>query len=287
MNTEKRLFSQALREAMDVRRRTNRDILQPLCVFDVASELGVEVRFASLPSLEGMYSAGASPTIIIGAERPAGRRAYTCAHELGHHVFGHGTRVDLLQDAEGTREFIEEELLAQAFAGFLLMPKLAVMQAFTRRGLQPQNAGHHEFFRIAQLFGVGYSTLVHHLRAIGIIVSAKAEGLLRVTPSQIRREMLPGVRVDALLTVDTAWTGRAVDTEVGEILLTAPHVNVEGENLSQIVHPSERLFQATKPGRCRLVDARSDWAAFVRVSRRNYEGRSAWRHLPEEDDVCN
>jgi hypothetical protein len=33
-----------------------------------------------------------------------------------------------------------------------------------------------------------------------------------------------------------------------------------------------------------LIDTRSNWAAYVRVSREGYEGRSLWRHLAEEDE---
>jgi len=284
MNTHKRLLQEALSAAMDVRNRTRRDVLQPICIFDVCAELGVEVRFLSVPSLEGMYSAGSSPAIVIGAQRPAGRQVYTCAHELGHHVFGHGTRVDLLSEAEGTPEFLAEEFLAQAFAGFLLMPRLAVFQAFRNRGLDIPTATPRDFYRIAYFFSVGYTTLLHHLRAIGVVEHSRAEASLKVKLSQIRRELAPGLQMEALLPVDTAWTGRAVDTEVGEFLLTAPHVNVEGENLAQVAHPTEKLFRAVRPGRCRLFDTQSEWAAFVRITRREYEGRSAWRHLPEDND---
>jgi Zn-dependent peptidase ImmA (M78 family) len=284
MKNQKPLTQKALFAAMEVRQRTNHDILQPVCIYDLAAEMGVEVRFISLPSLEGMYSSAEPPTIVIGAQRPAGRRAYTCAHELGHHVFRHGTRVDLLGDAEGHHDFLEEEFLAQAFAGFLLMPKLAVACAFTNRGLRPESATAPDFYRIARFFGVGYSALVHHIRGISVISPSKADSLLRTNPAQIRQQILPDVEAKSLLPVDTAWQGRAVDTETGEIIITPSHVGVEGDNLSEMPHSTKKLFKAVKPGFSRLIDTRSDWAAYIRISRCDYEGRSVWRHLPEEEE---
>lgn len=62
----------------------------PIDPIETAIKCGCEVRFLSLASLEGIYSPEPSPTIILGSERPAGRRAFTCAHELGHHIFNHG-----------------------------------------------------------------------------------------------------------------------------------------------------------------------------------------------------
>jgi len=65
-----------------------------ICVYDVAQSLGIEVRFVGIPSLEGMYWKKSPATILLGAERPAGRQSFTCAHELGHHIFNHGNKID-------------------------------------------------------------------------------------------------------------------------------------------------------------------------------------------------
>jgi len=41
--------------------------------------------------MEGMYYRGDPARIVIGARRPLSRRNFTCGHELGHHIFGHGS----------------------------------------------------------------------------------------------------------------------------------------------------------------------------------------------------
>jgi hypothetical protein len=55
--------------------------------------LGVTVRFNNI-NMEGMYQRGAPPRIHLSARRPLSRRTYNCAHELGHHVFGHGSSIE-------------------------------------------------------------------------------------------------------------------------------------------------------------------------------------------------
>ena len=145
------LARQALTCAQEVRRRTKRPILEPVCIYDIAADLGVDVWFQKIASLEGMYARLSPPRIILGAERPAGRRAYSCAHELGHHVLGHGTRVHELQEEKAPPFTNEpEEYQAQVFAGFLLMPKLAIASALSQRSWEPSTASAEQIFRIAR-----------------------------------------------------------------------------------------------------------------------------------------
>src|SRR5258708_4172699 len=99
MSTRKDLAREALTAALEIRKNKIKNLVDPICVYDLAEELKIEVRFADIPSLEGMYSSAPRPAIILGSERPAGRRVYTCGHELAHHVFGPGTRVEQLRPA--------------------------------------------------------------------------------------------------------------------------------------------------------------------------------------------
>lgn len=74
---------------------------QPCSAFDLALEIGVEVRLAPLPSAEDIDFPG-KPVIIVSSLRPSGRQAFTCAHEIGHHVYGHGEQFDELVEERGT-----------------------------------------------------------------------------------------------------------------------------------------------------------------------------------------
>src|SRR6266481_1055252 len=99
MSTWKELARQGLRGALETRRRANASKADPICVYDLAERLGIEVKFCIGNSFGGMY-AKASKTVLLPAFRPPGRQAFTCAHELGHWYFGHGSRIDELSDFE-------------------------------------------------------------------------------------------------------------------------------------------------------------------------------------------
>ena len=64
-----------------------------------------------------MYHQGSGPTVILSSLRPPGRRAFTCGHELGHHVSGDGTRVDQLVGQWQPPTFDSREFAADCFAG--------------------------------------------------------------------------------------------------------------------------------------------------------------------------
>jgi hypothetical protein len=279
------LAREAAASAQDVRRRGKRPILDPLCIYDLAADLGVDVWFQKIASLEGMYARLAPPRIILGAERPPGRRAYTCAHELGHHVMGHGSKIDELRgDGEEVADFEPEEYQAQVFAGMLLMPKLAVASAFKERGWKPNAASADEVFRIANLFGVGFETIVRHMQlGLGILPRERADVLRCTRPKDIRIGLV-GLEQAAhpLVVVDSFWRGRPVDLEVGDRVLAPSSVACEGDNLRCLsISDAESFWEAVFPGRCRLWLTNGAWAAFVRIARRDFEGRSQFRHQPE------
>src|SRR5947209_14102365 len=83
----------AMSAALQLRQSEGFGLWAPVCPYDLAEKLGIEVRFIDLPSMEGMYCKNPNPIILVSSLRPAGRQGFNCAHELGHHVFKHGTHV--------------------------------------------------------------------------------------------------------------------------------------------------------------------------------------------------
>ena len=102
------LARRALRGALETRRRVRASTLDPVCVYDLAEQLGIEVKFFAGNSFGGMY-VKTSQTILVPSLRPPGRRAFTCAHEIGHWFFGHGTRIDRLGEIGRRSERKPEE----------------------------------------------------------------------------------------------------------------------------------------------------------------------------------
>ena len=213
---------------------------EALCIYDAAENLGIEVRFVDIPSMEGMYvrnsGSNSQPIILVSALRPAGRQASTAAHELGHHVFAHGTRIDeYIADADETRRDIldSEEMIANMFAGFFLMPKAAVEHGFAARACAPVSATPRQVFAVAGWLGVGYGTLIHHMRSsLGMFSFGDAKRLLSIQPKRIRQEILGFNTPSDCFLVDHTWTGRPLDLQIGDMALVSADVEIEGSCLS-------------------------------------------------------
>lgn len=284
MNCWKEIARQGLRGALETRRRANVPKSDPVCVYDLAERLEVEVKFCAGNSFGGMY-AKASRTILVPALRPAGRRAFTCGHELCHWYYGHGQHIDSLDDIRWGHESSPQERLANCYAGYLLMPPWALEQALSMRGLNPRTASPLELYRIACQFGVGYETVVQHLRwSVEEIDQRRADELLKVSPKQLRESLIGGNRTRHLLLVDQYWTKVPVDLQVGEMAILPGTVRLEGAAAREVGrHNLGSLVEAILPGIARVETTDGTWSAFIRVSRKDFVGRSIYRHLEDPD----
>jgi hypothetical protein len=236
--------------------------------------------------MEGMYCKDTGPSIVVSSLRPAGRQAYTGGHELGHHAFGHGTRIDELLGDGGRGSDEEEEFLADCFAGFLLMPKAAVVRGFAGRGWDPATATPEQVFTVAGWLGVGYDALITHMQAsVRLLDRRRATALRKDTPKKIKSGLLDLDCTEELLVADRHWEGRAIDIQVGDAILAMPGVTIEHPGLAATPgNLFNAVLRGTVPGQGRIYDPATGWAAFVRVSRRGYVGRARFRHLEEADD---
>jgi len=134
------LANLAMQSAIATRAKAKLDQHSPVCIYGLCATLGVAVRFNNI-NMEGMYQRAAPARIHLSARRPLARRAYNCAHELGHHVFGHGSSIDeLREDAKEHPWEDPKEFLADTFAGFTLMPIMGLRHAFALRGWTPETA---------------------------------------------------------------------------------------------------------------------------------------------------
>jgi hypothetical protein len=284
MNNRQVLAKSAATRALRIRAEVHAKPWEAIDVFDVAQQLGVEVRFTKISSMEGMYLRQDAPVILIASERPTGRQRFSCAHELCHHAFGDGTRIDELFDLHTGKVTSDDEVRADMFAGMLLMPKSAVDHAFSVRKLDTATAKPVDFYRVACWLGVGYSTLAGHLHfALRSMTQERFATVDRFTPKAIRESIFGQSTSEELIIVDEQWTGRPVDTSVGDLLLLPPKTSIEGLFCEKrAVLKNGVLYQAVTPGIGRF-ESPSGWAAFVRVSRKYYEGRSIFRHLEEAE----
>lgn len=285
--TEKKaLVMQGMQASISTRTRVGLDLKSPVCVYGLCELLGVAVRFNDI-NMEGMYDRDPKPRIHVSALRPLARRNFTCAHELGHHVFGHGSTIDELRDEQlGNADRPPNEILADTFASFTLMPTLGLREAFFRRGLNPETASASDIYAVACNFGVGQATLVNHL-AFGIqaISIGQRTALGRITPKMIRTELLGESVSEPLIVADQYWTSTVLDAEIGGLILLPAGVVVD----TAILMPecdltTGRLFRTLKAGITRVAIPGTPWATYVRVARRKYVGLACYRHLEDTND---
>lgn len=284
------LATQAIQAATATRAKAKLDQAGPICIYGLCDTLGITVRFNNI-NMEGMYQRGLPPRIHLSARRPLPRRTYNCAHELGHHVFGHGSSIDeLRKDAKAQPWEDPKEFLADTFAGFLLMPLIGLRRAFSVRGWTPETASPAQIFTIACEFGVGYATLLTHLSAATNMLSrSRAATLRRVTPKALRMDILGALAPEPLLVADHHRTAPTLDAEVKTLLLLPPGAKATGAGLAFARDlAAGRLFRAVRPG---IYQARAgDWAVFVRVAPvqkcepYGYVGLARYRHLEEDPD---
>jgi Zn-dependent peptidase ImmA (M78 family) len=281
-------ITSVIMEALQIRKSCGYEPWDPICIFDAVEKMGLELRFEKIVNMDGLYIKGGTPLIILSSLRTAGRQAFNCGHELGHHVLGHGVSVDINipEKLYGTYSG-NEEFFASCFSSFFLMPKAAVDRALNLRKINRNTCEAAELFRISGILGVGYSTLVNHL-AYGLkcITQERANELLKTTPKKIKKDLLLGDETsNELILVDELWPNLPIDISVGDHLILPEKVVIEGEQIeAKSQHSKGIIAVAVAPGKGRVFIPGSDFAAYVRVSQKGFVGRNIYRHLEEELD---
>lgn len=276
----------AMRGALDVRKRAGCAYDTPICIYDLTEKVGISLWFQGGGSFGGMYSKTAK-VILVPSLRPAPRQAFTCAHELGHWYYGHGSKLDAYKDGEDFRSDDGEEFLADLFAGYLLMPPGAVTKTFNVRKIDPNNCSPKDFYRVVSQLGVGYTTLLSHMHwSQKNLNKSSYDKLKKYSPKAIRADLLHYLDNDPghFIIADEQWGTVPIDLQVGQVALVPPRTLVRGANI-EIVRETvtDTVIMATHPG-ISSIECTSGWTSFVRVARKDFEGRSIYRHLEEVED---
>jgi hypothetical protein len=276
------LTRQGMQGAADARDQLDLDPFGPIDPHVVAVQLGIKVVFLDT-SMEGFYFKQPTPRILLSSLRPVPRRAFTCAHEIGHHWFGHGSTIDQLQEDERSDSDKPEEILANAFAAALLMPTVGLRGAFARRGWNLSNPSPLQLFTVACQFGVGYKTLLNHLSyALREISAQRRVELDRWTPQRIRRQLL-NEDYDSFLVVDTHNEAATFDMEKSGVILLPPGATVSGPALGHIrSHDEFELFRAERRGITTVTGLPT--ACEIRVMPEDYVGAAANRFEEDPDE---
>lgn len=277
------LLLEANQAATDARERVGFDEISPIDVYDLAARLGLKVRFLAV-SMEGFYQKAKPPKILLSAQRPLARRAFTCGHEIGHHWFGHGSTIDQLQEDDRSPSNQPEEILADGFASFVLMPTIGVRRAFASRSWAIETADPQQLLTVATEFGVGYRTLIAHLAfSLRKLSSDRRTVLIKQTPQMIRNTLLGGNDLSGLAIVDEFSLNRRLDLEVGYGLAIPQGLSIPG-NVVEFIgnHSGFSLYRASRRGSTNM--AISGRTVNVRVAPKDYVGLASFRHLEDPDE---
>lgn len=291
MSSRQDIARQALERAAAVRDTLGVAASSAINPVDACSRLDPEVRVIFVDfSMEGSYLRGKRPLIKISSLRPLARRTFNVAHELGHHIFGHASRIDELRD-ELERKVAKppEEQLADDFASHLLMPRIGLRRAFNTRGWNIKQPTATQAFVVACHFGVGYTTLLNHL-AYGIkeVPIGITEPLMKCRLNSLRSTLLLGAekhQVERLFVADAHYEFPTIDIEVGTHVLLPNSTEAENTlSVSPVADlASGSLFVVDRPGITR-AESTSGWSVIIRASRHRYAGWAKYRHLDGGDD---
>lgn len=289
MSDRRSLGRIAMRSALQLRRVLSISRESPVNVYNIATALGVEVRFVDRPSLEGMFYRGPNPTILLPSlrHRPKGRISFTCGHELGHFQLGHGTQVDeYIKGAKAPGPKTDEEFAADTFATSLLMPRQAVVERFALRGWNITTADPIQLFIVAGELDVGYSTLLRHLRyGIDLVDKDWMTSRLKVTPKVIRQSVTGEREPPRVIIIDNHWSNIPIDLEVGDEIVIPSNLPVDGEGVISEVgsHGEYSRWIGTRAGEADVFI--NDRRYRVRVARSGYCGMMKYRFLDDPDEI--
>ena len=283
MRTKVELAREAYKVAINERRRAGIGPASPICIFDLVYQLGIEVRCKNISSMEGLYYNDGKPLILLSSCRPRGRMAFTCAHEYGHHVFEHGNQIDEVLDSAAKKGWDPDEFLAECFAGFILMPKLAVCKAFNDRGWKIPECTPEQAFIVSGHMGVGYNSLLTHMhRSLEIMSSHHFGQLERVPPKNLKAKFTGIDHSGEVIVMDKYWGEQPVDLCVGDIIVVPSDATLDGTCVEYLDRNSNGLvYRATAQGLDRVQGETGKWASHIRVSRALFEGLVQYRHFPE------
>lgn len=286
MSNKKNLATDALSRALRLRKKLGINLEESVSPIEIAERLNIEVRLVDIPSMEGMYIASSNPKIILSSLRSLGRINFTCAHEIGHHIYGHGEQFDEITSSENiARKNDPREFSADCFAGYFLMPKATIDSGMQRRNYSYANLEPHELYGISSWLGVGYTTLINHMQfGLQMINQEKSRQLLHYEPQEIRQQIHPASSKSNLHIVDENWIGRAIDCVVGDYILVPPNSTLEGSHLELIQSTSGSFLKAKATGIAKISNQMNSWSAFIRISSPNYKGRSCYRFEEEVEE---
>lgn len=206
--------------AMGAAHRAHRDFgIDPRSRVDVFSALrqaGAYVFFRPLKSMYGAYLPSKdSLPVLINSNLPLSTQRYTAAHELGHVFLKHKTvSLDMEEGfvPEQRSGVDEDEIVAEAFGAFFLMPKPLVVNSIKELDLNLLGLRPRDVYLLALRMGTSFQATINQLQTLKIIQRPQAEKLRDLTLKQIKQDLNDDEVLGRhdIWVLDEHWNGKQI-----------------------------------------------------------------------------
>jgi hypothetical protein len=170
-----------------------------------------------IPAVSGPK--GRKAGVCLNTYRSPIDQRHSAAHELGHHVFGHGECAsDITQVFEDPdpEAWPVREKEAEAFAAWFLMPRVATRKVIAGLGIERLTSP-DEVYQVALRLGTSYRGTLRHLANLKLITQGNAARWSRIPRGTLKNRAGGGL---AAPPVGAAWVlGPASD---GAVLYVQP-----------------------------------------------------------------
>ena len=215
----------ATREAADIRSRFPVGQRTSFDVVGAATSLGVQVLFRPLQKLWGAFiMAGESPGVLVTTNLDLSIQRFTVAHELGHYLLHHGTRLDDAQSVSFAGRLAPashpvEERAADTFASELLSSRSLMLATSQRHGWKKETfADPINIYQLALRLGLSFQAACWGLAAQRVISQRRAAELSEGSVKELKHALAP----KALISNPWANVWRLTAADAGSFFEAAP-----------------------------------------------------------------
>lgn len=194
------LMRQAIGEAGRLLRRVGFDFTEPVDVFKIINDMGVELMFRPLESEADGYYVPPGPSrsragILLNSRRPLSRQRYSAAHELCHFIRNDSARIEFISEEWSTvgKGRADEEVFADFFAGHFLMPPRLVTYFFKKFGLKKGRLDSKDIYRLSLCMRTSYEATCNQLFQYEFISQQQYKIMQNIRPKEIKETWTQGL----------------------------------------------------------------------------------------------
>lgn len=184
----------AIGKATECHEELSLDLFARVDVFAAFPALGLKLMFQPLKSCAALYIPegpfGGKPGALVNSNHPLALQRYSASHELGHHRYGHGPRIDREDEMRlKTRAATPEEQLAEAFAAWFLMPPELADVIFEDILRLERAHNPPDVYQAALRFGSSYTACCVHLPSLKKLSRSESEEFAKIPLKRLKQEL--------------------------------------------------------------------------------------------------